>query len=53
MLVAWLHRLHGDERPIPPIVTSLLRLHGFGLDGPSIGYNPDTTANQKYTSYQV
>ena len=51
-LMTWLRQLHGASQPIPPILTQLMRLHGFATPG-GPGYNPDSTTNQKYTSYQI
>ena len=52
-LMTWLQGLQRAGQPIPPMATHLLNLHQMMINKPETGYNPDTTQNQKYTSYTI
>lgn len=49
--VEWLKSLNLSNAPIPPMATQLLNLHKYMSSGNN-SVNPDSTSNQKFTSYE-
>jgi hypothetical protein len=50
-LMKWLQELMRSGTPLPPVAAHLMNLHGFEKPQSPPTYNPDSTVNEKYTSY--